>query len=192
MFQLTTSRRGRPAGAICNKKILVRFNSRPHEEVDLCRIDNYTCRCVSTHDLTKRSTFLSFLTSCNSSRFNSRPHEEVDDYAQLSTDVSSLFQLTTSRRGRRLLHPLHLQYLCFNSRPHEEVDLHCHQVIILIDRFNSRPHEEVDDILFFVFLRLHVSTHDLTKRSTHMIRLLILCQHCFNSRPHEEVDVRGS
>ena len=78
MFQLTTSRRGRRIRATVHGNLRVRFNSRPHEEVDQKRrrngaiglcfnsrpheevdradIDGEGQRNVSTHDLTKRST----------------------------------------------------------------------------------------------------------------------------------------
>ena len=100
IFQLTTSRRGRRNTI---KALLPPsyFNSRPREEVDVVsKVLDATCssfqlttsqggrpldnwwldhiRCISTHDLTRRST-----TSTGSMSDN------------------SLFQLTTSRGGRR-------------------------------------------------------------------------------------------
>ena len=99
------------------------FNSRPHEEVDNNDEDTHNHLDVSTHDLTKRSTlfFVRKMAICHC--FNSRPHEEVDfyplnwsanvlsvsthDLTKRSTSTVSrkienhLFQLTTSRRGRR-------------------------------------------------------------------------------------------
>ena len=66
------------------------FNSRPHEEVDSCNGDREGREDVSTHDLTKRST------SC--------PFTHINRIL--------VFQLTTSRRGRRRLwHPLHCHYM---------------------------------------------------------------------------------
>ena len=103
-FQLTTSRRGRRVGVDGGDTGNTYFNSRPHEEVDIANLYGYdgdfnfnsrpheevdireTCRfdveCyISTHDLTKRST------------------------AGVSATASLAgFQLTTSRRGRRLTH----------------------------------------------------------------------------------------
>ncbi len=78
MFQLTTSRRGRPSLAPIVSYILC-FNSRPHEEVD-SRPDNLSTVPVG--------------------RFNSRPHEEVDQGQTLVVFDLVKFQLTTSRRGR--------------------------------------------------------------------------------------------
>ena len=107
------------------KRLWVYFNSRPHEEVD----DGYEP-----------------YTQTIDGNFNSRPHEEVDRPSRSAKHHNPIFQLTTSRRGRRYTQPVVAIY---------------------------------DDI----------STHDLTKRSTHT-RL-----HCcspapyFNSRPHEEVDL---
>ena len=57
VFQLTTSRRGRRT---CRNTALYLgcFNSRPHEEVDIyAQIRETRAHFVSTHDLTKRSTF---------------------------------------------------------------------------------------------------------------------------------------
>ena len=55
--------------------------------------------------------------------------------------------------------------------------------------FNSRPHEEVDLLLRGGLCKCtSVSTHDLTKRSTHSQVLLLHPYQRFNSRPHEEVD----
>ena len=77
--------------------------------------------------------------------FNSRPHEEVDANFSEMSYFFILFQLTTSRRGRRdiqdsiLRNPVH-----FNSRPHEEVDA---------AGVAGKPGSGI-------------STHDLTKRST--------------------------
>ena len=99
---------------------------------------------ISTHDLTKRSTFF-----------------------PRTTIRIGLFQLTTSRRGRRFppAGP--------RSSPH----------------FNSRPHEEVDyDCPVFCFV-IYISTHDLTKRSTPFAIRFPWFLWNFNSRPHEEVDV---
>ena len=99
-FQLTTSRRGRlytdlqlhlvhyisthdltkrsTIGCIGSVAAIPYFNSRPHEEVD-AKMVNINCFLgISTHDLTKRST--------------------VHNY---SHNYIFLFQLTTSRRGRR-------------------------------------------------------------------------------------------
>ena len=101
IFQLTTSRRGRLVDGVLRSTYIdisthdltkrstavsnfmfdsqLHFNSRPHEEVDAC-CESYTMLCndISTHDLTKRSTL-----------------------HLLSIVYSVIFQLTTSRRGRR-------------------------------------------------------------------------------------------
>ena len=122
-FQLTTSRRGRrssPLTSSCTQY----FNSRPHEEVDrwsssvsmverlfqlttsrrgrhvfLPKVDGRGI--ISTHDLTKRSTYIGDPHTVYRSHFNSRPHEEVDQRYV---------------RHRNFFHH-------FNSRPHEEVDV---------------------------------------------------------------------
>ena len=98
-FQLTTSRRGRRdrCRRICRYS---NFNSRPHEEVDCRKGVNQMYSDISTHDLTKRSTVTS--PTC--------------------TLPYLVFQLTTSRRGRRFYILVTLIFYHFNSRPHEEVD----------------------------------------------------------------------
>ena len=121
IFQLTTSRRGRPQKFpfknnkgyfnsrpheevdqryVRHRNFFHHFNSRPHEEVDVSTAGDESYGNISTHDLTKRSTFLR------------RP-----------SSSSEVFQLTTSRRGRHKAMQQHnfvVEY--FNSRPHEEVD----------------------------------------------------------------------
>ena len=166
IFQLTTSRRGRPWQEWCRSMTMQ----------------------ISTHDLTKRST----LNQCPNIQhyfyFNSRPHEEVDEdilqsyddflkfqlttsrrgrldfgfvvpwgvIFQLTTSrrgrrwnisyyhMHTIFQLTTSRRGRHYLYLMMTQYFHFNSRPHEEVDKTFNVLKCIDNYFNSRPHEEVD------------------------------------------------
>ena len=55
----------------------------------------------------------------------------------------------------------------FNSRPHKEVDRNALGHVEERRYFNSRPHKEVDihpaDPIILVN---HISTHDLTRRST--------------------------
>ena len=143
-FQLTTSRRGRPwdPDAPLTEKA---FNSRPHEEVDN----------------TPRTIFRERLS------FNSRPHEEVDLVRPPAFKHCFVFQLTTSRRGRRRKIRLSSPGKSFNSRPHEEVDIFNHCCVNPPNiSFNSRPHEEVD----------------------YFASLPIPSVPSFNSRPHEEVD----
>ena len=80
IFQLTTSRRGRPE---CGIRIFYQysyFNSLPHAEVDKMSGIFTTISNISTHYLTQRQTVF----------------EDVD----MTDDV---FQLTTSRRGRQTI-----------------------------------------------------------------------------------------
>ena len=199
------------------------FNSRPHEEVDLHMADISACILISTHDLTRRSTPLrrsssrlsyisthdltrrSTITSQNithyHTHFNSRPHEEVDwNYAGGSAR-EDIFQLTTSRGGRQIIHIASVSILQFQlttSRGGRPMMV-C-QRARTIYHFNSRPHEEVDEnvvvIAFQIFsfqlttsrggrlLRnyrrlnaFYISTHDLTRRSTGRTISILLC--CF-------------
>ena len=101
-----------------------------------------------------------------------------------------MFQLTTSRRGRRRGgHPVRTSG-GFNSRPHEEVDMCTSALRAACRCFNSRPHEEVDQGDGPDRKQIIVSTHDLTKRSTERQRTQASEKQRFNSRPHEEVDTR--
>ena len=65
--------------------------------------------------------------------------------------------------------PFHSSFpMCFNSRPLEEVDPLSTDIPAYSLGFNSRPLEEVDLSDHFPFpASLHVSIHDLSKRSTH-------------------------
>ena len=173
LFQLTTSRGGRHV-LYCVWCLLWRyFNSRPHEEVDsfssLLTFSEYVFQlttsrggrllaaplkiftsAISTHDLTRRSTLCSFPLCFSFRYFNSRPHEEVDFDEVALMPESFVFQLTTSRGGRRgCPSESRTGYSYFNSRPHEEVD-----------QIPTKPKEYED-----------ISTHDLTKRSTEAERI---------------------
>ena len=101
MFQLTTSRRGRPRVAARTAVTLSCFNSRPHEEVD-----SFVYVPVRNHEC-----------------FNSRPHEEVDADPIASTSMAdevSTHDLT--KRSTKQTSTNTSIHICFNSRPHEEVD----------------------------------------------------------------------
>ena len=143
-FQLTTSRGGRPG-----KKT----QHNPYN-------------CISTHDLTKRST----------------------EYYK-STSATELFQLTTSQGGRPFM-PVIIasRHLHFNSRPHEEVDVvskvldaTCSSFQLTTSR-GGRPIRTTDFSQILPF--------QLTRRSTRFCHVRPLQASYFNSRPHEEVDVK--
>ena len=92
IFQLTTSRGGRHYMPE-NEVATLHFNSRPHEEVDR-HITRLTClHAISTHDLTRRSTFMIVF-----------------------LDSLIIFQLTTSRGGRRIV--------CFTGRKYVDISTH--------------------------------------------------------------------
>ena len=123
LFQLTTSRRGRPfyhavIGNICN---------------------------ISTHDLTKRSTpGCQHMQRYVHRNFNSRPHEEVDASLSLCVRLQNHFNSRPHEEvdSSLILFPQYIHH--FNSRPHEEVDSNGVLQTIQNLYFNSRPHEEVD------------------------------------------------
>ena len=145
VFQLTTSRRGRqfPLFKHQTRAAFQLTTSRRGRLVS--RWVYPSCRCISTHDLTKRSTPLARPVPLAIMYFNSRPHEEVDFWSRMTLSISRTFQLTTSRRGRQY-RPARVPPMC------------------------------------------HISTHDLTKRSTFSVAFSAPSLRYFNSRPHEEVD----
>ena len=125
VFQLTTSRGGRLL-ELNHKHSIIYFNSRPHEEVDMLSLmQSVKCGtfqlttsrggrlnlilstpssiCISTHDLTRRSTVTSPTCTLPYLVFQlttSRGGRQMND---LSQKIDALFQLTTSRGGRHLL-----------------------------------------------------------------------------------------
>ena len=121
-FQLTTSRGGRHSTIIRRHtpevfQLTTSRGGRPVYTNQLFKQSN-----ISTHDLTRRSTYIDLV--------------------------------------------LMLFGIYFNSRPHEEVDLIQRLVWTLVIHFNSRPHEEVDRRYGNPYRYLDISTHDLTRRST--------------------------
>ena len=122
---------------------------------------------LSTHDLTKRSTLTVIFLQLTQSPFNSRPHEEVDATPKAISQPCSIFQLTTSRRGR----------LDGGMSVWTWSDLSTHD---LTKRSTCHISSSATDP--------YLSTHDLTKRSTPPCYNSISVGIPFNSRPHEEVD----
>ena len=125
-------------------------------------------RNLSTHDLTRRST-ISESNMCNIRNLSTH------DLTRRSTSpertiacLDSTFQLTTSHGGRPagMSYSLHLK-ITFNSRPHTEVDRTFYCSFRYGAPFNSRPHTEVDRISHMSLRDMHLSTHDLTRRSTY-------------------------
>ena len=126
-FQLTTSRGGRLV-YVCLILDVVTFQLTTSRGGRLCADSSpYHRHGISTHDLTRRSTYNWFVSSNLFIYFNSRPHEEVDLVYNI---VQKLVHISN-----------------FNSRPHEEVDVLPAERSPNTIYFNSRPHEEVD-ILF--------------------------------------------
>ena len=123
VFQLTTSRRG-----------------RPHRRRRIVR--NI---CLSTHDLTKRSTY------------RNRGHCEY-----------TIFQLTTSRRGRpRISFQDSAIGKSFNSRPHEEVDPPAACMASFMVSLSTHDLTKRSTAANYELKHIaDLSTHDLTKRST--------------------------
>ena len=133
------------------------FNSRPHEEVDPELKNHNHLKGISTHDLTRRSTYIDLVLMLFGIYFNSRPHEEVD-----------LIQ--------RLVWTLVIH---FNSRPHEEVDRRYGNPYRYLDisthdlTRRSTAYEKVRSIVS------NISTHDLTRRSTQTIWVVRMSDNVF-------------
>ena len=165
IFQLTSSRRGwRPTKWIpgyCGD-----FNSHPHEEDDNCRTSScHVIDCISTHILTKRMTAI---------KKNRAPN--------------IIFQLTSSRRGWRILPFLrktgegistHILTKRMTNSIARTLEKQIFQLtssrrgwrltrwsIVQESYFNSHPHEEDDDDTISKMRGETISTHILTKRMT--------------------------
>ena len=98
IFQLTSSRRGWRKRSFLSESSS-NFNSHPHEEDDEESNKHSNACDISTHILTKRMTATSVFTR-----------------------ERGIFQLTSSRRGWRVLWGLYDRKDYFNSHPHEEDD----------------------------------------------------------------------
>ena len=141
IFQLTTSRRGRHNRAV-SVPVNSNFNSLPHAEVD-----HITSVTLLIHHY-----------------FNSLPHAEVDSSAWRWLYGQRIFQLTTSRRGRRDNRSAWMLLEHFNSLPHAEVDCDCGCQLACLIHFNSLPHAEVDPECGYTMPIFFISTHYLTQR----------------------------
>ena len=99
---------------------------------------------LSTHDLTRRSTFSSSSVNWNSTFQLTTSHGGRLPPCNTFT-ISGLFQLTTSHGGRPYAILLYMKSQNpFNSRPHTEVDERRRICRSNSVPFNSRPHTEVD------------------------------------------------
>ena len=166
-FQLTTSQGGRQPMTLELLGCMDYFNSRPRKEVDFLggklstpsvpfqlttsqggrpRAAKHCCFCIyiSTHDLTRRSTYDDLQSNKVLIDFNSRPHKEVD------VDVQNWY---CSR-------------LYFNSRPHKEVD-NDHKPILKLLRISTHDLTRRSTDIEWPCAKIgSISTHDLTRRST--------------------------
>ena len=164
------------------------FNSLPHAEVDW--IDIPVCVHLSN--------------------FNSLPHAEVDEKEYENNINHQLFQLTTSRRGRRIRLGYSFSLSYFNSLPHAEVDQKLQMLQQRWKYFNSLPHAEVDaeyDVISSGASKFQLTTSrrgrltdspdcplnwvfqlTTSRRGRQYSVLLPGRQRYFNSLPHAEVD----
>ena len=155
IFQLTTSRRGRLLPRQCTPTTHTYFNSRPHEEVDMCK------KAQVFHALTFQLTtsrrgrrFVSFFLK-QESYFNSRPHEEVDKRSIAGYMLEA--SISTHDLTKRSTISCTCDYLATYISTHD-----------LTKRSTGKQ-------VWQIFLLMMISTHDLTKRSTVlMLRLSIV------------------
>ena len=145
----------------------VYFNSRPHEEVDHNAGHEVLETCISTHDLTRRSTecMQKYIRNINISTHDLTRRSTVEQMYraawmltfQLTTSrggrlrkkliiyIGSIFQLTTSRGGRHASHFFKTWRTKFQLTTSRGGRRYRHLPFLLRPRyFNSRPHEEVD------------------------------------------------
>ena len=143
------------------------FNSRPHKEVDDVFPVFLDCLNLSTHDLTRRSTFTSIRIYGILRNFQLTTSQGGRPSMSFVLPSVSIFQLTTSQGGRpaRVYRITNYVYLSTHD----------------LTRRSTRQlpfHTGMQDL----------STHDLTRRSTGNELWLYLGCDSFNSRPHKEVD----
>ena len=121
---------------------------------------------ISTHDLTKRSTVFPLPAK-------GRQDISTHDLTKRSTEHTifhhgpEVFQLTTSRRGRHSKSIFQRLQWHFNSRPHEEVDSNLRNELIVNSISTHDLTKRSTCILRRCGRLLDISTHDLTKRSTY-------------------------
>ena len=187
-FQLTTSRRGR----------------RKHYFIDT------PLEILSTHDLTQRSTYFSFV--CYSfSHLSTHDLTQRSTCKRLIVGEFNIFQLTTSRRGRPICFPYSAFLLIFQLTTSRRGRLGNTLIMISFYTFQlttSRRGRPDGAAVWFVDRELSthdltqrstgapagkqraydLSTHDLTQRSTLLFYYIHNTIKPFNSRPHAEVD----
>ena len=127
----------------------------------------YHTGVLSIHDLTKRSTLHTLPNGQKMAPFNSRPHEEVDCHAESFISGRFGFQFTTSRRGRQSypyprIYPMHFQFTTSRRGRRLFLILRCRQ-----KSFQFTTSRRGRRCYFSSLVdNIHLSIHDLTKRST--------------------------
>ena len=187
-FQLTTSRRGRPAYC-CATSLDISVSTHDLTKRSTHASNSSAGICiVSTHDLTKRSTWKEGTIS-PLKKFQLTTSRRGRRHSRTGKKITEKFQLTTSRRGRPdIALPLTV-YARFNSRPHEEVDddsdgLSGHTLAFqLTTSRRGRPSR-------FRSATTGTNAFQLTtsRRGRLLLFGIIAIYASFNSRPHEEVD----
>ena len=203
VFQLTTSRRGRH-GALLSLRKNHRFNSRPHEEVDRSTrtLESISWK-VSTHDLTKRSTYtfrnpLSFhgvsthdLTKRSTVDYKIKTSEKyvsTHDLTKRSTTLDKISVgfhplVSTHDLTKRSTLPTKLRCLILQmfqlttSRRGRRCKANHLQRIPCVSTHDLTKRSTKSNLVCLI--QLHVSTHDLTKRSTRVDPTVVLFQMAF-------------
>ena len=143
---------------------------------------------ISTHDLTRRSTSLPLFFKAPHWYFNSRPHKEVDAWVSPPRKASFISTHDLTRRSTFCLFFSNTGEL-FQLTTSQGGRLQSVWLMDLVGNFNSRPHKEVD----FIF-RLYITfTVNFNSRPHKEVDNTAFYWHnafifYFNSRPHKEVD----
>ena len=146
------------------------FNSRPHKEVDnRPSVPVFTSKIFQLTTSQGGRLLLRQRKQTMHTYFNSRPHKEVDFYFCNSITVIVPFQLTTSQGGRlpwqNKKHIMKLFQLTTSQGGRHPGKIFTFYILY----FNSRPHKEVDIAYENSCHSFSISTHDLTRRSTHVV-----------------------
>ena len=163
------------------------FNSLPHTEVDVLQHFSGRGIHISTHYLTQRQTSEKHLcTTLSLFQLTTSHRGRRFPFARISFNI--LFQLTTSHRGRlpftRSPTQLTVFQLTTSHRGRRMVNLTEHDLSI----FQLTTSHRGRQIVVFLSGDVFISTHYLTQRQTYIAEKQSLIEKHFNSLPHTEVD----
>ena len=120
--------------------------------------------------------------------FNSRPHEEVDYSCRTGHPCITVFQLTTSRRGRRLYILANPPLTIFQLTTSRRGRLPENVINSLVNSFQLTTSRRGRLEAGYNVPAILVFQLTTSRRGRPFLRLLSPLWMSFNSRPHEEVD----